>query len=52
MARLVSKGKPLFCVQVYPPQDAEAMRDALAELVVHLEGCLAEPSVPAHGRAA
>ena len=40
---LVEDDKPRFCVQIVPPQDSEAIRDALGELVVHLEKCLGSP---------
>ena len=43
MPELVRKGSPLFCVEVRPPQDAEALRHVLSDLVIHLEACLGSP---------
>jgi len=40
---LVRDGKAEFRVEVWPPQDAEGIREALTELVIHLEACLAAP---------
>lgn len=40
---LVEDGRPRFCVEVRPSQDAEGMIGAVAELVCHLEACLGRP---------
>jgi len=40
---LVRGGKAEFSVEVRPPQDAAGVREALSELAIHLEACLAAP---------
>ena len=42
---LVQDGTPRFCVEVRPSQDAEAVRDAVEELVEHLDRVLDAPLV-------
>lgn len=42
---LVQGGAPRFCVEVRPSQDAEAARDAVEELVEHLDCVLDAPLV-------
>ncbi len=37
---LVEKGRPLFGLEMRPPQDTEPVLEALAELILHVEWCL------------
>lgn len=42
MLKLIKNKKANFCLRVYPPQEAEAIKDALFELAAHLEKLLPE----------
>ncbi len=43
MVALVTNGEARFCLRVRPPQDGEAVAEAVEELVEHLERCLDAP---------
>ncbi len=39
---LVRNGKPTFCLEVVPSQDAETIFEAISELLLHMEKCVQE----------
>ncbi len=47
--RLVQNGQPRFALDVHPPQDAEPIRAAIAEMALHCEKCLGQPVAWANG---